>query len=231
MWGGERVLPAGWTMAHWARQADALMQPALTTLVVGAAATLIALVLVLACLEQASRRPAGQRARPLSLIYLPLLVPQVAFLFGLQVLLVRTGVDGRLGAVIAAHLVFVLPYVYLSLADPWQALDPRLLRTAASLGASPGRIFWRIKLPILLRPVLLAGAVGFAVSAAQYLPTLYAGAGRIATLGTEAVTLSGGADRRVIGTWALLQALLPLLVYLGAAALPRWIHHHRRGLA
>ncbi|MEY2656042.1 MAG: hypothetical protein RLZZ524_3070, partial [Pseudomonadota bacterium] len=86
-------------------------------------------------------------------------------------------------------------------------------------------------LPMLLRPMLLACAVGFAVSAAQYLPTLYAGAGRVATLTTEAVTLASGADRRVIGTWALLQALLPLLAWLGAAALPRWIHRHRQGLA
>ncbi len=228
-WRYPALLPDGWTTATWSRQAGQLTQPALTTLAVGAAATLIALVLVLACLEQDSRT--SRRAAAMRLLYLPLLVPQVAFLFGLQVLLVRLGAEGTLAAVVACHLVFVLPYVYLSLADPWHALDPRLARTAASLGASPARIFWRIKLPMLLRPLLLAGAVGFAVSVAQYLPTLYAGAGRLTTLTTEAVTLAGGADRRVIGTWALLQALLPLLAWLAAAALPRWIHRDRRGLA
>ena len=53
-----------------------------------------------------------------------------------------------------------------------------------------------MKLPMLLRPMATAAAIGFAVSVAQYLPTLFIGAGRVATLTTEAVTLSSGADRR-----------------------------------
>jgi putative thiamine transport system permease protein len=65
----------------------------------------------------------------------------------------------------------------------------------------------------------------------QYLPTLFAGAGRVATLTTEAVTLAGGADRRIIGTWALLQAAFPLLVYWLATAAPSWMFRHRKGLA
>ena len=44
---------------------------------------------------------------------------------------------------------------------------------------------------MLLRPLLIAGAVGFAVSAAQYVPTLFAGGGRFMTLATEALSLCG----------------------------------------
>lgn len=238
-WRWPDALPGSWTLGNWQRQSASLALPALTTAVVGVASTVIALMLVLACLENESHQrrngrsgPGGIRpSRSLWLLYLPLLVPQVAFLFGLQVLLVRLGADGRLPAVIWAHLVFVLPYLFLSLADPWRAFDERYTRTALSLGASRWRVFWRIKLPILLRPVLLSVAVAFAVSVGQYLPTLFAGAGRVATLTTEAVTLAGGADRRVIGAWALLQAAFPLAVYLLAAGLPRWWFRHRRGLA
>ena len=64
----------------------------------------------------------------------------------------------------------------------------------------------------------------------QYLPTLFAGSGRVATLTTEAVTLSAGADRRVIGTWAVLQAAFPLAAYLLAAWLPRLLYMRRQGL-
>ena len=124
----------------------------------------------------------------------------------------------------------MLPYLFLSLADPWRAFDERYTRAALSLGATRWRVFWRIKLPLLLRPVLLSAAVAFAVSVGQYLPTLFAGAGRVATLTTEAVTLTGGADRRVIGTWALLQAAFPLLIYGLAAAAPRWLFRHRQGM-
>ena len=236
-WRWPAFLPSAWTWHNWWRQAGSLVPPAATTLALGAVSTLLALVLVLACLEnEVQRRPAGRAAggdpalasrRALWLLYVPLLLPQVAFLFGLQVLLVRLGADGRFWAVVWAHLVFVLPYLFLSLADPWRAFDARYSRAALSLGASRWRVFWRVKLPILLRPVLLSCAVAFAVSVGLYLPTLFAGAGRVATLTTEAVTLSSGADRRVIATWALLQAAFPLMVYALAATLPRWLYRSR----
>jgi putative thiamine transport system permease protein len=227
-WRWSDAWPEGFTSATWMRQADSLAGPAATTLALGLAATLIALALVLACLEREAQGREGKPSRSLALLYLPLLVPQVAFLFGLQILLVRFGIDGSFGAVLWTHLVFAIPYLFLSLADPWRSYDDRYSRSALSLGASRWRVFWRIKLPILLPPVLIAAAVAFAVSAGLYLPTLLAGAGRIATLTTEAVTLSSGADRRVIGTWAMLQAAFPLAAYGAAVAWPALFRRLRR---
>ena len=146
-------------------------------------------------------------------------------------MLVRLGLDGRWLAVAWSHLVFVLPYVFLSLADPWRALDPRYARSASSLGASPGAVLWRVRMPMLLRSVLLAFAIGCGVSVGLYLPTLFAGAGRIATLTTDAVTLSSGADRRVMGVYAFLQAAIPLLAYGVAWALPAVLFMRRKGMA
>ncbi len=226
----------GLTLDTWARQSGQLAGPAWTTLWIGVTSTVLALALTLGCLENESRRSGPVRsAAPAAsasvwLLYVPLLVPQVAFLFGLQVLLIRLRLDATGFAVVWTHLVFVLPYLFLSLADPWRAFDARYARAAASLGASPWRVFWRVKLPILLKPLLIASAVAFAVSVGQYLPTLFVGAGRIATLTTEAVTLSAGGDRRVIGAWAALQALFPLAAYLLASLVPRWLHANRRGL-
>ncbi|MEO8752575.1 MAG: ABC transporter permease [Casimicrobiaceae bacterium] len=229
-WRFPDALPQVWSLANWMRRAASLAEPAWLTLVIGVLATAIALCLVLACLENESRghRRAGTAA--LWILYVPLLVPQVAFLFGAQVLLVRMNYDGTLAAVVWAHLVFVLPYLFLSLADPWRAFDPRYAQTAASLGASAGRIFFRIKLPLLLRPVLIACAVAFAVSVGQYLATVFAGNGRVPTLTTEAVTLAAGADRRVIGAYAVAQAVFPLVAYAGAVLLPALLFANRRAL-
>jgi putative thiamine transport system permease protein len=229
-WRFPDTLPSGLTLSHWARLTDGLTGPAVTTLAVGAVATAIALLMAVACLEHEADVPRRARPPALSLLYLPLLVPQVAFLFGVQVLLVHAGWDGTLAAVVWAHLVFVLPYLFLSLADPWRAFDPRIALAAASLGASRWRTLLRIKLPLLARPLLIAVAVGFAVSVGQYLATLFAGAGRVATLTTEAVTLASGADRRVIGTYAFLQGLLPWLVYLTAVMVPAALFANRRGV-
>jgi putative thiamine transport system permease protein len=83
-------------------------------------------------------------------------------------------------------------------------------------------------LPILLKPILVAFAIGFSVSVALYLPTLFAGAGRVATLTTEAVTLSAGADRRIVSAVSLLQAVLPLVIYGLAIIVPLTTFRNRR---
>lgn len=219
-WPYPRVLPESWTLDNWMRQGAGLWWAGSTTLIVALAAAAIALALTLGCLENEQRRGLTTSGRGLWLLYTPLLVPQVGFLFGAQILAARAGIDGTWVALIWSHLLFVLPYVFLSLADPYRSLDPRFARTALCLGASPDRVFWRVKLPMLLRPVLFAAAVGFAVSVAQYLPTLFAGAGRFATLTTEAVALAGGGDRRVLGVYAFLQTLLPLLAFAAVLAVP-----------
>lgn len=219
-WRYPDLLPSQWTLDTWSRQAASLATPGWNTVLVGVLATVIALVLVVACLENEQRRSLHAGSGSLWLLYTPLLLPQVAFLFGAQVLLVKTSLDGTLIAVVWAHLLFVLPYLFLSLGDPWRALDTRYARTAASLGASPARVLWRVKLPLLVAPLAIACAVAFAVSAGQYLPTLFAGNGRLATLTTEAVTLSSGADRRVMGVYTFVQSLLPLIAYVLAIAAP-----------
>ena len=82
----------------------------------------------------------------------------------------------------------------------------------------------------MLMPTLFALALGFAVSVGQYLPTVFAGGGRFTTLTVEAVTLSSGGDRRVVGIYAFLQAALPLIVYCSAIMFPRWVYRKRRGM-
>jgi len=164
------------------------------------------------------------------LLYTPLLVPQIAFLFGAQMLLVRMNVDGTWIALVWSHLLFVFPYVFLSLADPWRSFDLRYRTSALALTGSPLRAFLRVELPLMLRPALFALAIGFAVSVGQYLPTVFAGGGRFTTLTVEAVTLSSGNDPRVTGIYALVQAALPLAMYLFAIAAPAWRYRHRKGM-
>ena len=230
-WRYPDFLPESWSLRVWEQHAGNVTALAGITALIGAAATLIAIVLALACLENEQRRGLRVGQGALWALYIPLLVPQIGFLFGAQMLLVQFSLDATLFAVIWAHLLFVMPYVFLSLADPFRALDPRYARSAAALGASPARIFFTVKLPMLARPLAIACAIGFSVSIALYLPTLFAGAGRIATLTTEAVTLSSGGDRRVIGVYAFIQALLPLTIYAIALALPAVIYRNRRGMA
>jgi putative thiamine transport system permease protein len=229
-WPFPAPLPTRWSLDAWARALADLARPLTTTLTVATGTAGLALILVVACLEHEAAHGMALRARVLRLAYLPLLVPQLAFLFGFAVLLAWLRLDGTPLAVAWAHLVFVLPYVLLMLRDPWLALDARYARTARALGRGPWSVLLRVKLPLLLRPTLLALAIGVAVSVAQYLATLFAGGGRVATLATETLALALAGDRRTAAVSGLLLAVVPVAALALATGIPAWRARHRRGL-
>lgn len=229
LWPFPAALPESYSLSLWRGSAAAIIDTTLTTLLVAGLATLVALVLTLSCLEAEHRYGFRAGEKSMILLFLPLIIPQIAFLPGLQLIALRTGTEGHAFAVALAHLVFVLPYLFLSLAPAYRAWDSRVAVAGAALGASPARVFWRLRLPMLLRAILTAVAVGMAVSIGQYLPTLLIGGGRVPTLTTEAVALASGGNRRLIGALALLQMALPALFFLLAILAPAVIYRNRRG--
>ena len=111
-----------------------------------------------------------------------------------------------------AHTLTSLPYVLIALQGPYQSFNPRLRHVSASLGHGHAVFLLRVKWPLLRSALAASLAIGFAVSVAQYLPTLYVGAGRFATVTTEAVNLAAGGQRSLTAAFAWLQWLLPVLV-------------------
>jgi len=229
-WGFPDALPDNFTLRNWMRFGPGTLDALGETALIACTVALAALVLTIGCLEAEYRYGLSFSQRAVWLLYFPLLIPQTAFLPGLQTLMLNAGVDvGRL-PVMLAHLVFVLPYVFLSLADPFRAWDTRMGTIATALRASPDGVLWRVRLPMLLRPILTALAVGFAVSVGQYLPTLLIGGGRVATLTTEAVALASGGDRRAIAVYGLMQTVAALVPFALALLMPALVWRNRRGL-
>ena len=229
-WAFPDALPRVLTLDVWMHQMPVLGRPLAITIAVGLVATLCAVVITLACLEFETRTGVRVKGKALMILYLPLIVPQASFVFGLQLSFLWAGLDASFAALVLAHLVFVLPYVMLSLTEPWHATDPRYARAAHSMGASQNLVFWRIRAPMALAPILVAAAVGFAVSIGQYLPTLLIGAGRWPTVTTEAVALASGGDRRVIGVFAFVQMGLPFVGFLLATLVPAIAFARRRDM-
>ncbi|AVO36627.2 ABC transporter permease [Pukyongiella litopenaei] len=229
-WPWPAPLPESWSARAWTGSVRGWSAALLNTAMLAGVTTVLSLILAIAWLEGEDRAGLARARWAEMLIYLPLLVPQIAFLFGLNILFLRLGISGGFFAVAWAQSLFVFPYVMIALSDPWRALDPRLVRAAASLGAGPWRRLFAVKIPVLIVPVLTAAAIGVAVSVAQYLPTLFMGAGRVATLTTEAVTLSSGSDRRVTGVYAILQAGLPFAAYVAAFVIPALLFRNRAAM-
>jgi putative spermidine/putrescine transport system permease protein len=131
------------------------------SLIVTAASALVALPVGTAAALALVRHPLRARGFWNALLLSPLVVPGVAVGLGLLILAAPLGLLANPAVLIAAHVVLVLPFVVRSVAVSVANLDPMLERAAASLGARPARVFWRVTLP-LLRPGLFA-ALLFAV--------------------------------------------------------------------
>ncbi|MEM9604956.1 MAG: ABC transporter permease [Pseudomonadota bacterium] len=225
-WRFPSAFPDSISTAFWVRNLDAILAPALNTLVLAGASSALALVLSVALLESYQRLPRVW----LPALYAPLLLPQLTFLFGIQSVLAYWRLDGKLVTVVWVHTVFVLPYTLLALAGYWQAYDQRLSTVSRTLSKRAWQTALQVKLPMLFRPLCFALAIGFSVSVAQYLSTLFVGAGRVPTLTTEAVGIAAGGDRRLVAVLAFVQMALPLALFALAFALPAWRHRHREGM-
>lgn len=219
-WPFPAVLPTRWALAAWQTVSDSA--PAVwNTLWLATASASCDLVWVVAWLECVPQR---WHQRMQTLAYAPLFLPALLWTIGLHRLALSWNMEATASGVWLAHCLAALPYVMLTTVGAYSSFDPRYWHTVATLGKSRRSFLIRVKWP-LLRSTLAAGfAVGFAVSVAQYLPTLYVGGGRISTVTTEAVTLAAGGQRGLMAAFAWLQWLLPMLVFAIAATLGR----HRR---
>jgi putative thiamine transport system permease protein len=137
----------------------------------------------------------------------------VLWVVGMHRLALDWGLDAQALGVWLAHSLAVLPYVLLALTGPYQSFDPRMQQVSTALGHGRATFLLRVKWPLLRRALAASFAVGFAVSVAQYLPTLYVGAGRLSTVTTEAVTLASAGQRSLSAAFAWLQWALPVLVF------------------
>ncbi|GAM55973.1 ABC transporter [Vibrio ishigakensis] len=217
-WRFPDLLPSRYSLRFWEYEWQGILSTIQQSLSLALVSSAIVLVLALIAHEY---RIKHRWTIPGIVIALPMLIPQLSMLFGLQVITLFVEGNYHWLWVCWSHVLFAFPFVYLALDGPWRSYNPRMTQVALSLGKSPLHVFLHVKLPQLLSAVLFAWAIGISVSLTQYLPTLILGAGRITTLTTEAVALSSGFDRRVTAIYALWQALLPLVFFTLAVLLSR----------
>ena len=221
-WSFPALLPEGVTFLHWGTALEALATPLVNSLLLGMLVSTSAMLLVLFTLESEQLKPAARHANSAFSIslFLPLLVPGVAFLYGLvwfQQLVLQNAVWFH---TYIAHMVYVVPYVFLSMAVAYRKFDNRYAMVAQSLGKTPWQVFYRIKLPLMLNAILVAWALGLAISFSQYLPTLLASGGTIATITTEAVASVSGSSTRLTAVYVIIQGAMPLIGFVIAWYLP-----------
>ncbi|OIJ94552.1 ABC transporter permease [Streptomyces colonosanans] len=169
------ILPSGPTTAHYsaATRGEAL-QALTTSLVTALAASLIALTVGTWAALAAAALPKRVRRLLDALFVLPVAVPSVVV--GLAILVAFSQppilLNGTRWIVIAAHTVLVTAFAYQSVSAAIVRLDPAYEQAAASLGARPGYVLWRVKLPLLLPSLTAAAGLCFALSMGELSATM-----------------------------------------------------------
>ncbi|WP_030021520.1 ABC transporter permease [Streptomyces monomycini] len=172
-WSG--ALPSGPTTAHYQdiARGDSL-EALVTSLVTAVAASLLALTAgTWAALAAQRLRPRARRVLD-GLFVLPVAVPSVVV--GLSLLVAFSQppllLNGTPQIVVVAHTVLVTAFAYQSVTAALARLDPAYEQSAASLGARPAYVLWRVKLPLLLPSLTAAAGLCFALSMGELSATM-----------------------------------------------------------
>ena len=101
---------------------------------------------------------------------LPLGTSAVTVGFGLLITMDRRPIDLRGSWVLIpiAHAVVAVPFVVRAVLPTLRSIDPRLRDAAATLGASPSRVWREIDLPFLRRALVAGGGFAFAISLGEF---------------------------------------------------------------
>lgn len=161
---------------------------------------------------------------------LPLVLPPTVVGFLLLLALGKTSPLGQLldrvgisviftwAATVIAATVVAFPLVYKTVLSAFEQIDPTLLSSARTLGASEGRIFWQLLLP-LAWPGIRAGLIlAFARALGEFGATLMVGGSIPGLTQTMPIAIFFAAEAGRLGialAWVLLMVSLSLVVIAG----------------
>jgi molybdate transport system permease protein len=172
-----------------------------------------------------------------ALCHLPLVLPPTVTGYGLLVLLGRNGWLGRpLHAVtglaipftwtacVVAAAVMAFPLMHRAARVAFEEEDPRHAIAAASLGASPARVFVTVELPVARRGLTAGIALAFARALGEFGATLMIAGnipGRTQTLPLAVYDAAMSGERREAFLLSVILTILSVVVLLAVARLGR----------
>lgn len=174
----------GWTL-HWYRELlldSELMEAFLRSLFVAVIATVCCLILGTLLAFALVRFQSRLQLVCASLIYAPLIVPEIHLGISLLMLFVVLNIELGYLSIIAAHITFCLSYVTMVMRARIQQLDWNLVEAAQDMGAGPKKILTKILLPFLFPSLLSASLLCFTLSLDDFVVTFF-------VAGPEATTL------------------------------------------
>ncbi|GAA0961047.1 ABC transporter permease subunit [Kribbella koreensis] len=153
-----------------------------------------------------------------ALHHLPIAVPSVVVGLSLLVAFSRQPVllNGTKWIVVIAHLVLMVAFSYGTVTAALQRTDDAYAEVAASLGASPARVLWRIRLPMLRPAIVSAASLSIALSMGEVGATImvYPASWRTLPVSVFALTDRGQTFTAAAESLVLLAVTVVLVVTL-----------------
>jgi thiamine transport system permease protein len=190
------------------------LRAVMTTVWIGLVATLIALV-VGGCAAWVIAHRSGRAGTGLdALLMLPLGTSAATLGFGFLVALDTPPLDLRSSPLLIpiAHALVAAPFVVRTLVPVLRSIDDRLRQAARVLGASPLRVALTVDLPLVLRPLGVAAAFAFAVSAGEFGATVFIARADVTTVPVAIYRLLSRPGAASVGTAAALSVVLLVIV-------------------
>ena len=179
--------PSGWSLRWYGALLGhgPLMAAFGVSLRLAALVTAIALALGLPAAYAIARLPLPGREAIYAFVTAPQLIPSIVLGLALLLALAPLRLIATPQGVVVAHVLIALPFVVRVLVTALSSAASDIEEAAATLGASPLRVFRRITLPLAAPGVLAAAALAFIVSFDETVVTLFLTGPRLYTLPIE----------------------------------------------
>ncbi|MFO1039597.1 MAG: ABC transporter permease [Geminicoccaceae bacterium] len=130
----------------------------LNSLLIGISVGLLAALIGTAAALGLAALPANRARLGIAILSVPLMLPPLVLAVALLVWYIFLNLKLGLSTVVLSHLLFALPFVVIVVYARLSSFDFRIVDSARDLGASPGRAFRDVTLPVI-RPVVIGAAL------------------------------------------------------------------------
>ena len=178
---------SSWTGFTWEwyrrlLERDDILDGLRRSLFVGTIATLVATTFgTLLALALARHRVRGRQAVE-SLLYLPLVTPEIIVGISLLSLFVLVGIPLGLTSILIAHIAFCISFVAVVVGARLKGMDQHLEEAAMILGADEWAAFWKVTVPELLPGIVAGALLAFTMSFDDYVITSFVSGSGSSTL-------------------------------------------------
>ncbi|MET0355191.1 MAG: spermidine/putrescine ABC transporter permease PotC [Cellvibrio sp.] len=99
-----------------------------------------------------------------SMVFVSMLTPEIVLAIALLIIFILLGIQLGFWSLLLAHITFCLPFVIVAVYSRLKGFDMKMLEAARDLGATEGRVFTKIILPLALPAVASGWLLSFTLS-------------------------------------------------------------------